>query len=73
MSDVPRDLAELLLANGYEVHGIDLPEVPLPNLQLIEDRLTLHRGSLVDTDWLGSDLIVFFGSNTPNNQPVTTK
>src|SRR3954454_22999656 len=24
-------------------------------------------------DWLGSDLIVFFGSNTPNNQPVTTK
>ncbi|HKY34260.1 MAG TPA: molybdopterin-dependent oxidoreductase [Candidatus Polarisedimenticolia bacterium] len=25
------------------------------------------------TDWIGSDLIVFFGSNTPNNQPVTTK
>jgi molybdopterin-dependent oxidoreductase alpha subunit len=25
------------------------------------------------TDWLGSDLIVFFGSNTPNNQPVTMK
>ncbi len=24
-------------------------------------------------DWLGSDLIVFFGSNTPNNQPVTMK
>ena len=24
-------------------------------------------------DWLGADLIVFFGSNTPNNQPVTTK
>jgi molybdopterin-dependent oxidoreductase alpha subunit len=24
-------------------------------------------------DWIGSDLIVFFGSNTPNNQPVTTK
>jgi molybdopterin-dependent oxidoreductase alpha subunit len=24
-------------------------------------------------DWLGTDLIVFFGSNTPNNQPVTTK
>jgi anaerobic selenocysteine-containing dehydrogenase len=20
-------------------------------------------------DWIGSDLIVFFGSNTPNNQP----
>ena len=25
------------------------------------------------TDWIGADLIVFFGSNTPNNQPVTTK
>jgi molybdopterin-dependent oxidoreductase alpha subunit len=24
-------------------------------------------------DWVGADLIVFFGSNTPNNQPVTTK
>ena len=22
-------------------------------------------------DWIGADLIVFFGSNTPNNQPVT--
>lgn len=24
-------------------------------------------------DWVGSDLVVFFGSNTPNNQPVTVK
>lgn len=24
-------------------------------------------------DWIGADLVVFFGSNTPNNQPVTTK
>jgi molybdopterin-dependent oxidoreductase alpha subunit len=24
-------------------------------------------------DWIGTDLIVFFGSNTPSNQPVTTK
>jgi molybdopterin-dependent oxidoreductase alpha subunit len=24
-------------------------------------------------DWLGTDLIIFFGSNTPNNQPVTMK
>ncbi len=24
-------------------------------------------------DWLGADLIVLFGSNLPNNQPVTTK
>ena len=25
------------------------------------------------TDWIGTDLIVFFGSDVPNNQPVTTK
>src|SRR5437667_463062 len=25
------------------------------------------------TDWIGSDLIVFFGSDVPNNQPVTMK
>ena len=25
------------------------------------------------TDWLDADLIVFFGSNVPNNQPVTVK
>ncbi len=25
------------------------------------------------SDWIGSDLIVFFGSDVPNNQPVTTK
>jgi molybdopterin-dependent oxidoreductase alpha subunit len=24
-------------------------------------------------DWMGTDLIAFFGSNTPNNQPVTMK
>ncbi len=24
-------------------------------------------------DWLDSDLIVFLGSNTPNNQPVSLK
>jgi anaerobic selenocysteine-containing dehydrogenase len=24
-------------------------------------------------DWIGTGLIVFFGSNTPNNQPVTMK
>lgn len=25
------------------------------------------------TDWIGTDLVVFFGSDVPNNQPVTTK
>lgn len=36
---------------------------------------TLGHGASTGTyrDWLESDLIVFFGSNVPNNQPVTTK
>jgi molybdopterin-dependent oxidoreductase alpha subunit len=35
----------------------------------------LGQGASTTTyrDWLHSDLIVFFGSNVPNNQPVTTK
>ncbi len=36
---------------------------------------TLGHGASTGSyrDWLNADLIVFFGSNTPNNQPVTTK
>lgn len=45
-------LAELLLDKGYEVHGIELPDVPLPNLAGIESRIALHRGSLLQADWL---------------------
>jgi len=47
-------LAELLLEKGYEVHGIELPDVALPNLALIEDRIVLHRGSLLNVEWLQS-------------------
>jgi molybdopterin-dependent oxidoreductase alpha subunit len=38
-------------------------------------RRTLGHGASTCSysDWIGSDLIVFFGSNTPNNQPVTMK
>ena len=38
-------------------------------------KVTLGYGasSCSYADWLGADLIVFFGANTPNNQPVTTK
>jgi len=38
-------------------------------------KATLGHGASTTSyrDWIGSDLIVFFGSNTPNNQPVTTK
>lgn len=45
-------LAELLLEKGYEVHGIELHEVLLPNLSCIESRITLHRGSLLQAGWL---------------------
>lgn len=45
-------LAELLLENGYEVHGIELPGVLLPNLERVADRISLHRGSLLHVDWL---------------------
>jgi len=47
-------LAELLLEKGYEVHGIELHDIPLPNLALIEDRIIVHRGSLLSHGWLTS-------------------
>ena len=38
-------------------------------------KTTLGHGATTCSyrDWIGADLIVFFGSNTPNNQPVTMK
>jgi molybdopterin-dependent oxidoreductase alpha subunit len=38
-------------------------------------KATLGHGATTCSysDWLGTDLVVFFGSNTPNNQPVTMK
>ena len=47
-------LAEFLLAKGYEVHGIDLPEVLLPNLQQVAERIVLHCGSLLTADWVAA-------------------
>lgn len=47
-------LAEFLLAKGYEVHGIELPAVPLPNLQQIAAQIVLHRGSLLAVDWVAA-------------------
>jgi len=47
-------LAELLLSKGYEVHGIELHDIPLPNLAPIADRITIHRGSLLSHGWLTS-------------------
>jgi molybdopterin-dependent oxidoreductase alpha subunit len=39
----------------------------------MKDMLGYGASTTSYRDWIGSDLIVFFGSNTPNNQPVTTK
>lgn len=47
-------LAELLLEKGYAVHGIELHDIPLPNLATIEGRITVHRGSLLSHGWLKS-------------------
>ena len=39
----------------------------------MKDMLGYGASTASYRDWLHSDLIVFFGSNVPNNQPVTTK
>jgi molybdopterin-dependent oxidoreductase alpha subunit len=39
----------------------------------MKDMLGYGASTTSYRDWLHSDLIVFFGSNVPNNQPVTTK
>jgi molybdopterin-dependent oxidoreductase alpha subunit len=39
----------------------------------MKDMLGYGAATTTYRDWLHSDLIVFFGSNVPNNQPVTTK
>jgi len=39
----------------------------------MKDTLGYGASTTSYRQWIGSDLIVFFGSNTPNNQPVTTK
>ena len=47
-------LAELLLAKGYEVHGIvkretlEDPVHKMPNLAHIKNQIMLHEGSLFD-------------------------
>jgi len=39
----------------------------------MKDTLGYGASTTSYREWIGSDLIVFFGANTPNNQPVTTK
>ncbi|HSO75238.1 MAG TPA: FdhF/YdeP family oxidoreductase [Blastocatellia bacterium] len=44
-----------------------------PSTVALKQSLGVSASTCSYTDWIGSDLLVFFGSNTPNNQPVTTK
>jgi molybdopterin-dependent oxidoreductase alpha subunit len=44
-----------------------------PSTVALKQSLGVTASTCSYKDWIGSDLIVLFGSNTPNNQPVTTK
>lgn len=44
-----------------------------PSTVALKQSLGVSASTCSYKDWIGSDLLVFFGSNTPNNQPVTTK
>ncbi len=44
-----------------------------PSTVAMKQSLGVAASTVSYKDWLGTDLLVFFGSNTPNNQPVTTK
>lgn len=44
-----------------------------PSTVAMKQSIGVAASTVSYTDWIGTDLLVFFGSNTPNNQPVTTK
>ncbi len=44
-----------------------------PSTVAMKQSIGVAASTVSYTDWIGADLLVFFGSNTPNNQPVTTK
>src|SRR3989449_7851155 len=44
-----------------------------PSTTGLKDTIGVAASTCSYTDWIGSDLIVFFRSDVPNNQPVTTK
>ncbi|MGQ0796441.1 MAG: FdhF/YdeP family oxidoreductase [Methanobacteriota archaeon] len=44
-----------------------------PSTTGLKDTIGAAASTCSYTDWIGTDLIVFFGSDVPNNQPVTTK
>jgi molybdopterin-dependent oxidoreductase alpha subunit len=44
-----------------------------PSTVALKQSLGVAASTCSYKDWIGTDLIVFFGSDVPNNQPVTTK
>ncbi|MPZ15899.1 MAG: molybdopterin-dependent oxidoreductase [Chloroflexi bacterium] len=44
-----------------------------PSTTGLKQALGVAASTCSYSDWIGSDLIVFIGSDVPNNQPVTTK
>jgi len=44
-----------------------------PSTTGLKETIGVAASTCSYSDWIGSDLIVFFGSDVPNNQPVTTK
>ena len=44
-----------------------------PSTVVLKEMLGVGASTVSYRDWMDSDLIVFLGSHTPNNQPVTTK
>jgi molybdopterin-dependent oxidoreductase alpha subunit len=44
-----------------------------PSTVALKQSLGVSASTCSYRDWIGTDLIVFFGSDVPNNQPVTTK
>ena len=44
-----------------------------PSTTGLKDTIGVAASTCSYSDWIGTDLIVFFGSDVPNNQPVTMK
>src|SRR2546430_1667919 len=44
-----------------------------PSTTAMKETLGVAASTCSYSDWIGSDPVVFFGSDVPNNQPVTTK
>ena len=44
-----------------------------PSTVALKQMLGVSASTCSYQDWLGTDLLIFIGSDTPNNQPVTTK